>query len=106
MIDFYKLENLYISPVPQSFQPHTLIADLCAAHAICVNTGVALTYEVSAEVPSAVVADANFLKHAVSNVLGNALRFTHEGYVHALVTADALGEGRKRWKWREKNEST
>ena len=96
MIDFYKLENLYISPVPQPFRPHSLIADLCAAHAICVNAGVAFTYEVDAEVPSVVIADANFLKHAVSNVLGNAVRFTHEGAVHALVTADALDEGMKR----------
>lgn len=85
MIDFYKLENLVIAPLPLPFNPRDMIADLCTTHNICVNEGVSFTYQVIESVPQTLVSDVNFLKHTFSNLLSNSLRFTQQGSVHASL---------------------
>lgn len=96
MIDFYKLENLFITPLSLPFQPRDLVSEVCANYQSCVPEGVTFTSYVHNNVPPTLIADSNFIKHTLSNIICNALRFTHSGSVTMDVSVDdsMLAEGK------------
>lgn len=65
-----------------------LISGVAKAHAdLFERKGIALTVDVDASVPDVVLTDASKVRQIVSNVVGNALKFTRKGGVTVSVYA-------------------
>jgi PAS domain S-box-containing protein len=56
--------------------------------------GLELTSEVAADIPEDVVGDANRLRQVLLALVGNAIKFTHEGEVEVRVSSAACGLAR------------
>lgn len=55
-----------------------------------IQGGVEFFQDVRESVPQVLLTDPNFIKHIISNLLSNALRFTHQGKVSVFISvADA-----------------
>jgi signal transduction histidine kinase/CheY-like chemotaxis protein len=92
VLDHAKIEagKLTLVAVPMSL--HAVLASataLCRAHAE--SRGLTLTLQMAAEVPDAVVGDAQRLKQVLLNLLGNGIKFTERGSVTLRVAAELAG---------------
>lgn len=95
ILDFSKIEagKLTLERVEFSLQDELKRA-LEGASAQCIKKGIGLTCDIDASVPSLVVGDPVRLRQVVSNLLGNAIKFTHEGLVAVDVNyAAQRGQG-------------
>jgi signal transduction histidine kinase len=54
----------------------------------CEQMGLAYSCHIHSEVPEQLLTDANRLKQVLNNLLGNAVKFTYEGYINLRVSAD------------------
>ena len=55
----------------------------------CEQMGLTYRCQIHPDVPEQLLTDANRLTQVLSNLLGNAVKFTHEGCINLLVSADA-----------------
>ncbi len=55
----------------------------------CEQMGLTYRCQIHPDVPEQLLTDANRLTQVLSNLLGNAVKFTHEGCIHLRVSADA-----------------
>jgi signal transduction histidine kinase len=55
----------------------------------CEQLGLTYRCQIHPDVPEQLLTDANRLTQVLSNLLGNAVKFTHEGCIHLRVSADA-----------------
>ncbi len=88
ILDFSKLEagKLRIESIPFDLH-HTLsdVVDLLAAKAK--SRGISLSLRGSPTVPGRLVGDPSRVRQVVTNLVDNAIKFTHEGYVLVGLTA-------------------
>ncbi|KAI7853030.1 hypothetical protein BDC45DRAFT_174217 [Circinella umbellata] len=56
--------------------------------AMAVQKNIAISYKVADDVPSVVKADENRLRQIMVNLLGNAIKFTHEGEIEIRCSVD------------------
>lgn len=84
MIAYYKID-LGITPLEMPVQLRTLLQEVCGYYESCVGEGVVFSYEVGDNVPSTVLSDATLLRHALTNLVSNALRFTQKGGVAVVI---------------------
>ncbi len=88
ILDFSKLdsENLELETIPYSvrglIESTTRVLALQAS-----KKGLELSYDVDPSVPDRVVGDPGRLRQVLMNLLGNAIKFTHEGSVKITVDA-------------------
>jgi two-component system sensor histidine kinase TorS len=55
----------------------------------CEQMGLTYRYQIHPDVPEQLLTDANRLTQVLNNLLGNAVKFTHEGCINLQVSADA-----------------
>ena len=82
ILDFSKIEagKLELDPVP--VDPRVIVEDVVALlSGAAGDKGVELVTRVGPEVPAALEADGGRLRQALTNLVGNAVKFTHEGHV-------------------------
>lgn len=89
ILDFSRMEanRLELHPVP---------FDLGSSFEIAMRTlavtarekGLALSWDVAADVPSALMADWDRIRQVLFNLVGNAIKFTEQGTVYVAVTTD------------------
>jgi PAS domain S-box-containing protein len=89
ILDFSKIESrrVEVESVPFTLA-HALDEVVRPLAMRAREKGITLTSAVAAEVPSRIVGDPVRLKQIVTNLVGNAVKFTEEGSVTLTVTAD------------------
>jgi PAS domain S-box-containing protein len=66
------------------------ILDLFASHAF--QKGLELAYTISPETPTMILGDLSRLRQILTNLVGNAVKFTEQGEIEVLVSATAEDE--------------
>ncbi|MEO8070426.1 MAG: ATP-binding protein, partial [Acidobacteriota bacterium] len=95
ILDFSKVEagKLELETVPVAVRD--LIGDVLKPLALDADhKGVELISDIDAGVPTGVGADPVRLRQVLSNLVGNAIKFTAQGHVLVRVAQDAHGDGR------------
>ena len=104
ILDFSKIEagRLELDPVP--FNLRELIEDMLRPLAVTAHAkGLELACDVAGDVPSHVVADPVRIRQVLTNLTGNAIKFTHSGevVVEVAVAASRKGEQQLRFTVRD-----
>lgn len=90
VLDFSKIEAGRIELEQTQFELRELLADSIQTLAARANArGLELAFHVKPEVPDILVGDPHRLRQVVMNLVGNALKFTHEGDVSVVVEPGA-----------------
>ncbi len=92
VLDLAKIEAGEMSLSAEPLQPRVLFDELMSIHGpVAQAKGIALTLETAADVPMWIVGDRFRLRQVLSNLLGNAIKFTSAGSVKlsAHVKKDA-----------------
>ena len=87
ILDFSKIEAGQMELTPEPFDLRDCLEDVTALFSTKVSeTGVDLLLRVQPDLPSAYVGDAGRLRQVMTNLVGNAVKFTHEGHVLVEVS--------------------
>jgi GAF domain-containing protein/DNA-binding response OmpR family regulator len=94
ILDFSKIEAGRVDLVHEPFRLSACIEGaLDLISPIATKKGLELAYEVTDELPAAVVGDNGRLRQIVLNLLSNAVKFTETGEVIVSVRASSAGRG-------------
>jgi signal transduction histidine kinase len=95
VLDFSKIEAGKVTLEAAPFNVERLLEELMALFAIaCQRKGLMLSYELDPRVPARVVGDELRLRQVLTNLLGNAIKFTSKGEV--ALTVSLTPDGRVR----------
>ncbi len=94
ILDLSKVEAGGIELEAVSFSPEREVKKTCEIMAVKTReTGVALSWEVDRDVPRKLIGDPVRLRQVLSNLVGNAVKFTAKGKIAVTVEPAAEGEG-------------
>ena len=86
ILDFSKLSNRQLTLEPRLFRPDRLVKDVARTFRANAETkGLELTWQVDPSVPAHLLGDDLRLRQVVSNLVGNAIKFTSSGSIHVQV---------------------
>lgn len=89
ILDYSKIEAGRVDVEPTTFDLRHLVEDILVLIRFRADAkGVALSAEIGAGVPDAVVGDAGKISQVLINLMGNATKFTDQGSVVLRVTAE------------------
>lgn len=101
--DILDLSRIEAGSLPVQFAPFDLRA--CVREALEIvrpaaqDKGLALSLEMGPDVPAGMASDRGRLSQILTNLLGNAVKFTERGKVSLAVSCDP-GEGERAWHFR------
>lgn len=91
IIDASQLESRHLSLERAPFSLSTVVSDIVALFgALARDKSLALAASVEASVPEWVIGDPRRVRQVLTNLVGNAVKFTHAGRVDILVSYDAV----------------
>ena len=94
ILDFSRIEAGRIEVEAREFDPAALVKSALAIVAsLAAAKGLDLRYSCTRNLPAAVVGDAPRLRQVLLNLLGNAIKFTHQGSITLLLDITPEGEG-------------
>jgi PAS domain S-box-containing protein len=83
ILDFSKIEAGKISIRSESFSPREVITSLIASfNSMTRNTEVSLSCQIGPGVPETIIADHIRYRQILTNLIGNAVKFTDKGDIH------------------------
>ncbi|TRO66408.1 PAS domain-containing hybrid sensor histidine kinase/response regulator [Christiangramia sabulilitoris] len=86
LLDLSKLEAQQMKLEKKSFSIQTLIDSLIHTFELkCKEKGVELSAELDSDIPDYVTGDPIKLNQVLTNLIGNAIKFTSEGYIRLVV---------------------
>ena len=94
ILDFSKIESGKLELDPTDFNLHSAIEDvatLCSSRAQ--EKGIELIVRYPSRLPTNFVGDASRIRQIVTNLVGNAVKFTHEGYILIRVDGNESDAG-------------
>ena len=98
VLDFSKMEAGKLDLDPVDFDVRDAVGDTMRALALRAHLkGLELAYEVHPAVPAAVVADPQRLRQILTNLVGNAIKFTEQGEVVVVVGIADCGMRNADW---------
>lgn len=87
ILDFSKIEAGKLELVQQPFELDTFFEDLIAVSKFQARKkGIDFQYSIADEVPRSLVGDAGRLRQVLTNLVDNAVKFTHQGMVSVRVS--------------------
>jgi len=90
ILDFSKIEAGKLDLIAVDFSLRDAIADTMTVLAVQANKkGLELVYDIPLDMPDAFVGDPGRLKQVLVNLVGNAIKFTHEGQVSVQVRIES-----------------
>ncbi|MCM2681366.1 aerobic respiration two-component sensor histidine kinase ArcB [Echinimonas agarilytica] len=91
IIDLDKLERRRLEVAPSGLKMPELIADIKALSSLmCNEKNLSFRYQQEGELPSVVEADGTRLRQVLWNLLGNAVKFTKDGFVGLAVNIQPI----------------
>ncbi|MEW8029603.1 MAG: ATP-binding protein [Candidatus Thiodiazotropha sp.] len=95
ILDFSKIDAGEIKIEHQKFDLHSLITTVSASlEPIAKEKNISLMTHISPEVPFNLLGDHHRIQQVLNNLVGNAIKFTHQGYVdirvNSLHTTDSM----------------
>jgi two-component system sensor histidine kinase/response regulator len=86
ILDFSKIESRRLELESLPFSLHTMVRDTLKPFAVTASQkGLELICDIEPDVPGGVVGDATRFQQVLSNLVGNALKFTEHGHVFIQV---------------------
>lgn len=93
ILDFSKIEAGRLELDPVEFDLQGAIEDVVALlSAKAQEKQLELAFRYAPELPRVLVGDAGRIRQIITNLLGNAIKFTHAGYVLIDVSGEAAGD--------------
>jgi len=93
LLDFSKIEHGKLEVVPKYYLFHSLINDVISIITMQMkSTNLRLTVYVSRNIPQELYGDVVRIRQILLNILSNAVKYTHEGYVAVEVMGVKTGE--------------
>ncbi len=93
VLDFSKIEAGQIELEAQSFDPVAAVEDTLSIFAgQAAMKQIELAYILGDHVPATVIGDVMRFRQVLSNLVGNAVKFTDEGEVAVYINSQALGD--------------
>ncbi len=90
ILDLSKIEAGKLDVDEERFEPHRLIEDVRSIMEVrAIEGGLKLDIEYDGEIPKIIQSDAKRLKQILINLIGNAIKLTHEGGVTIKVAYEA-----------------
>ena len=87
ILDFSKIESGNLELDPYDFSLRKCIEDVLELFAAkAADIGIDLVYQVDDMIPANINADGLRLRQVLTNLIGNAIKFTHKGEVFLMVT--------------------
>ncbi len=87
ILDISKINAGKLDVVKDAFSPYMVIEDVCRImDCRAKEKGLELQVQIHRDVPQSIVSDAKRLKQILINLVGNAIKFTKEGYVALNVS--------------------
>ena len=94
ILDFSKIESRKLDLETVPFALRDLVASILKPLAVKADQkGLELLYDIHPEVPDGIVGDPVRLRQVISNLIGNAIKFTEQGHVCLEVRQDAHADG-------------
>jgi signal transduction histidine kinase len=95
ILDFSKIEAGQLSIEEVSFDPHELLQEVRDLLEIkATQRGLLLIVDVAAEVPHRLTGDPTRIRQILINLVGNAIKFTHDGHVSLRVKSELVDHER------------
>lgn len=96
ILDFSKIEAGYLELDIAPFLLRESLEDVTALLATAAtDTGIDLLLRIAPDVPETYLGDVGRFRQIITNLVGNALKFTHEGHVLIDVTAAVIDKSAK-----------
>ena len=94
ILDFSKIEAGKMRLVPEPFNLRTSVQDvLSLVTTITKEKDIELMVDYDVNLPEGFIADPGRVRQIVTNLVGNAVKFTERGHVMVRVSGDVEGEG-------------
>lgn len=82
ILDFSKIESRKIELEPLKFKLQESLKQIVFSHAVMANQkGLELLFDMASNIPNDVIGDPGRLRQIITNLIGNAIKFTNKGEV-------------------------
>jgi two-component system CheB/CheR fusion protein len=96
ILDFSKIKSGMLEIEAHDFDLREVVIAVCKLLENQANTKqINLQYTIASDVPTNVIGDRNRLRQILLNLVGNAIKFTHDGGVNISITGQASLESNK-----------
>ena len=96
ILDISKIESGKYEIIDSEYDLDVLLMDVInMAEARLVDKPVRFEYQIAKNVPSTLYGDSIRIKQILFNIIGNAIKFTKEGYIKLLVGRETVSDQAK-----------
>jgi PAS domain S-box-containing protein len=95
ILDLSKIESGQLEPERSTCSPYTIVNEVVTALAVKAREkSITLALETRWPIPASITTDATYLRRIVTNLVGNAVKFTERGGVTVVLRLERAGASR------------
>ena len=92
ILDLSKVESGQLEVERIECSPHLVVRDVAQVLAVKANEkGISLSFEADGPIPATIFSDPGRIRQIVTNLVGNAIKFTEKGGVKVILAIDSRG---------------